>query len=132
VACRGLQDRPDEGGALGGEVGEEFFAGVDVGGGEVPSGVGDADPGPGGFGEAEQFGGVDQGQEVVDLEAERVSDLGQAGFAAAGGEDFQQAGHAADADRRQWRLDGRGWRFGFGAAAFHGRRGGLFAAGEDA
>jgi hypothetical protein len=56
--------------------------------------VGAVDAGP-----AQQHGGVGQRQQVVDLEAEVVGDLGQAVLAAAGGGD--PAGDVGGEDRRE-------------------------------
>ena len=64
-------------------VGEELFAGEDVGGDELAAGVGDVEVGAVDGGEAEEVGGVDEGQEVVDFEDEVVGEVGEV-FVAAG------------------------------------------------
>jgi hypothetical protein len=51
----------------------------------------------------QQVGGVGQRQQVVDLEAEVVGELGEAVPAAASGEDLKQAGQSAGADIGQRR-----------------------------
>ena len=103
----GVVDGSDERRAFGGFAGEELFGGEDVGDDELASVVGDLDVGVVDGGEAEQGGAVDEGEQVVDFEHEVVGEGGEVFGAAAGEQDFQEAGHAADGRGRKRFVDRR-------------------------
>ena len=102
-----VADGPHERGALVGVSGEELLAGEDVGGGDLSAGVGDLEVGFLDGGEAEELGGVDEREEVVDLEAELVGELGEVFAAADRDEDLEEAGETADGRVGQRLLAGR-------------------------
>ena len=121
VVASALQMARTSGACSIGVVGEELLAGEDVGGAELAAGVGDLEVGVVDRGEAEEFGGVDEGEQVVDLEVELFGELGEVFAAADGDEDLEEAGEAADGRVREGLLaggdgrvgaDGRGGGFG--------------------
>jgi hypothetical protein len=97
---------------------------LDVGGVPVASGVGEEGLGAFDLEEAEEGGGVDEGEQVVNLELQVVGQVGQVGLAVVGVDDLDQAGQAADGRLGQ----GVGERAGDGGSFGGGL---LVASGED-
>ncbi len=76
---------------------EELFLAEDFGVGEFGAGFGDGGVAFFDFEEAEELGGVDDGEQVVDFEGEIVGEAVDVVAAAFVEEQFQQAGYAAGA-----------------------------------
>ena len=74
-----------------------LFGFQDVGGHKDSAFVGDTQVGVVHLGQAQDLGGVDEGEQVVDLESQLVGQLGQVLPFAVGDQDLEQAGHAAHA-----------------------------------
>ena len=79
-----------------GLTGEDLLGSQDVGGDEFASLLGDLDVGVGNFGQPEELGGIDQGEEVIHLEGEIVGQSRQILSTTAGVQDLQQPGHTAE------------------------------------
>jgi len=89
-----IADGPDQGRSLAGAPGKDLLGLEDVGSHERAAVVGDMEIRVIHLGESEDLGRIDQGEQVVHLERQLMSQLGQVLTPAVGNEDLEEPRHA--------------------------------------
>ena len=100
-AFQRLADGADRRDAVARGGGEDLLGGLDVGGRERGAYLGERDLSMVDVGEAEQSAGVDEREQVVDLEREVVGEVGEVGGAAGGVQDLGEPGEAVNGRVRE-------------------------------